>query len=113
MAPCDYAYRQLIEEALANRSVVGYIVWKRRADEWLRENVDGHNQASINEVLYQHVIGGGEVDQVRERREWHRDEHAFHFDFRILIDGRRLYVETVVLEGSTGPSLTVVNIHDQ
>ena len=64
-------------------------------------------------MMHEHVDAGGEIDQVAERREPWRDRHEFHYDFRFSIAGRKLCIETVLGVTSTGPTVTVVNMHDE
>jgi len=51
--------------------------------------------------------------QVRETREHWRDAHDFHYDFRFKIDGRKIYIETVIDVSRMGPTVTIVNMHDE
>ncbi len=62
--------------------------------------------------MYQHVDSGGDIDQVRETRQQWMDSR-FHYDFRVNVEGRRIYVETILLgEDPDDPEIQVVNIHD-
>ena len=70
------------------------------------------SQKAIGEAMYDHVVNGGEIDQVKENYEGYRDTHPFHYDFRIPIAGRHIYVETVFDETKMGPTITVVSIKD-
>jgi hypothetical protein len=58
------------------------------------------------------VAGGGEIDEVRETRpEW--SGHRCHYDFRVEIGGRFLYIETILVEDDLDdPTIHVVSIHD-
>ena len=99
-------------EALKEWNCDGYIQWKRRPAEWLRSNLESRSQKAIGEAMYDHVVNGGEIDQVKENYEGYRDTHPFHYDFRIPIAGRHIYVETVFDETKMGPTITVVSIKD-
>ncbi len=90
----------------------GYIQWKPRAAEWLRKNVQGFSQKAIGKAMYDHVVNGGEIDQAKEPYEGYRDTHPYHYDFRIPIARRFIYVETVFDEMKMGATITVVNIKD-
>jgi hypothetical protein len=103
----------LIREALREWRAEGYVLWKRLPAEWLRKELEGPTQKSIAKLLHQHVEAGGEIDQVQERREHYRDRYEFHFDFRLTNDERRVYIETTHDESSTGPTITIVNMHDE
>jgi hypothetical protein len=87
----------------------GFIQWKRRAAEWLRENLSNRTQQGIGQLIYEHR---GEVQQTAEIREDYRDRYRFHYDFRLFIDGQRVYIETAFDCGATESDSTiwVVNI---
>jgi len=99
-------------EALKEWNCDGYIQWKRRPAEWLRKNLEGWSQKAIGRAMYAHLVSGGEIDQVKEKYEGYRDIHPYHYDFRIPIVGRLIYIETVFDETKMGPTITVVNIKD-
>ncbi len=103
----------LFREALSEWRAEGFVVWKRLPAEWLRKELAGQTQKSIAKLLHEHLKAGREIDQVRERRERYRDRYEFHFDFRLTIDERRVYLETVLDESRTGPTITIVNMHDE
>ena len=103
----------LFHEALKEWRADGYIVWKRLPAEWLRIELEGHTQKSISKLMHEHIEAGGEIDQVKERRERYRDRYEFHFDFRLTIDERRVYIETTLDKTSTGPTITIVSLHDE
>ena len=51
------------------------------------------------------------LDQVRERREDWLD-FEFHFDVRLEIEGKRIYVETVLVRADPrDPLVEIVNVH--
>ena len=114
MAPLD-DIEQLsqIREALRERRVDGFVLWKPIAREWLGKNLGGHTDSSITTLMHEHLEANGEVDRVPERREGYRDRFEFHFDFRLKIDGRKVYIETRLRNTKTGPILTIVNMHDE
>jgi hypothetical protein len=62
--------------------------------------------------MWQHVAGGGEIDQVAETREDYRNRYPYHYDFRLPIAGRLIYIETCCDDTMMGPTIYVVNIHD-
>jgi hypothetical protein len=106
----DLALLELFREALSEWPVTGYVVWKRRAAEWLRANLAGQTQKSVTKLMYDHLLAGGEIDQVREQYGEYADRRPYHYDFRFEIDGRRIYIETVLDSTRTGPTVTVVNM---
>lgn len=63
--------------------------------------------------MFEHLKKGGQTDQVAERREIWRDQHALHYDFRITISNRKTYIETVLAVTSTRSPVTIVSMHDE
>lgn len=98
--------------ALANWRYTGYVEWKDVAREWVRKQLDNMPLRAVAEQMHNHVAAGGEIDQVPERRPaW--SGHDFHYDLRFEIAGRRLYVETLLLDDDPDdPIIHVVSIHD-
>ena len=99
--------------ALSEWHSSGFVVWMRRPAEWLRENLDEENIRSVSRLMFEYLENGGQIDQVVERREIWRDQHEFHYDFRITINNRKTYIETVLNVTSTGPTVTIVSMHDE
>jgi hypothetical protein len=97
-------------EALNEWNFDGFIQWKRRPAEWLRENLSNHTQKAVNRLMYEYVLGGGEIDETKENYEGYRDSHPYHYDFRVPIGGSVLYIETVFDELRMGPTITIVNM---
>ncbi|MBM4090046.1 MAG: hypothetical protein FJ276_11600 [Planctomycetes bacterium] len=62
--------------------------------------------------MSQHLDVGGRIDQIRETRpEW--TDYPYHYDFRIQIGNRLIYIEALLVEGDpTDPTVHVVSIHD-
>lgn len=90
----------------------GYILWKQVAREWLDRELSGFTAEMINELMYNHVRSGGRMDQVIERRPEYVG-YRFHYDFRLPISGRRIYIETILIEDDEpDPTIRVVSIHD-
>jgi hypothetical protein len=103
------AFNHALEQGLR---FSGYVTWRPRAQEWVRTELPNVTLKAIAELMYQHVHSGGEIDQVRETREPWLD-FQFHYDLRLTVDGRRIYVETILLsEDPDDPEIQVVNIHD-
>ena len=109
----DSRLLDLITNALRNgaEDVGGYVVWKKLPAEWLRKNLGSQTQLSVVQEMLKHLRNGDEIDQVVERRERHRDENRFHFDFRIRIDGLDVYIETVLNEFKADASVVIVSMH--
>jgi hypothetical protein len=99
-------------EALKDWNCGGVIEWKPAASEWLSKNLECLSQKAIGKLMWQHVADGGEIDQVVETREPYRDCRRFHYDFRVPITGRVIYVETLLLDTKAGPTIYVVSIHN-
>ena len=98
--------------ALGAWNFAGYVTWKSVAREWVENNLDGFTTRSIGEEMFRFLEAGGKIDQVKEtRREW--TEHPFHYDFRLSIEGRLIYIETILVEDDPDdPTIHVVSIHD-
>lgn len=100
------------QHALSQWQFTGYITWKAIARRWVEQNLEEWTTRSIGEEMFRFCAGGGEIDQVRETRpQW--SEHRFHYDFRLEIGGRLLYIETILVEDEPDDStIHVVSIHD-
>ena len=66
------------------------------------------------ERLVEHVLAGGEIDEVRETRsEW--SDYEFHYDLRVTINDKLVYIETRLDYRhpfvQDQPTILVVNIH--
>lgn len=103
------AFRRALEEG---RRFSGYVTWRPRAQEWVRTELPNVTLKALTELMHQHVDSGGEIDQVRETRDQWR-HFQFHYDLRLIIAGRRIYVETILLSEDPGdPEIQVVNVHE-
>jgi hypothetical protein len=94
-------------------NVTGYITWKLTAAEFVYKELDGCTPRLVASLMHEHVEAGGEIDQVKETRpEWL--EYEFHYDFRITVNGRRVYIETVFLmeDDLEDCTIRVVSMHD-
>ena len=100
------------QHVLSQWQFTGYITWKPIARQWLEQNLEGFTTRSVGEEMFRFFAAGGEIDQVRETRpRW--SEHRFHYDFRMVIGGRLLYIETILVEDDPDdPTVYVVSIHD-
>jgi hypothetical protein len=113
MAPLtDPQILACIKQVLQHWNVTDYVTWKDIARNWVGQYLESLSPRDIARMMHQHVENGGVIDQVRERRpEW--SDRDFHYDFRILIGGRVLYLETVLVDDDpTDPTIHVVSIHD-
>ncbi len=89
----------------------GGVQWKKLAAEWIRRNLESLTQQAVNELILKHIASNGAIDQVEETREEYV-HYGFHYNFRIAILDRNVYIETVLSDHSMGPVVTIVNIHD-
>ena len=113
MAPLmDAAILAKFRHALSAWNFAGYVTWKSVAREWVESNLEGFTTRSIGEEMFRFLEAGGKIDQVKEtRREW--TEQPFHYDFRLSIEGRLVYIETILVEDDPDdPTIHVVSIHD-
>ncbi len=110
--PTDPETLAKLQHALSQWQFTGYITWKSTAREWLEQNLEGFTARSVGEEMFHFLAAGGEIDAVRETRpEW--SENRFHYDFRIDIGDRFLYIETILVEDDPqDPTIHVVSIHD-
>jgi hypothetical protein len=94
-------------EVLAEWRFSGYVVWKPQASEELREHLRGYTQKAIAELMYKHRDA---VDQTPETREEYRLLYRHHYDFRIDVGGRRIYIETKFDYAENDSTITVVRL---
>jgi hypothetical protein len=99
-------------EALREWKHDGYVDFNPRSVAWLRKNLPNCNQKTIARAMYLYVAKGGEINAAKENYEGYRDDHPHHYDYRVSIAGRPVYIETVFDDKRMGPTITVVNIKD-
>ena len=108
------AYR----DALRNWRVSNYIQFDltEEAYRWLRREVGDITLKEIAELMCRHVEAGGEIDEVPESRPQWSVQWEFHWDLRVKMNGKLVYIETrlhyrlpVVADE---PWILVVNIHE-
>jgi hypothetical protein len=101
-----------IRGVLDNWHVTDYVTWKSVVRDWVGEYLPRHSLKDLARLMHDHVAAGGEIDQVRERRpEW--NDRDYHYDFRIPVAGRLIYLETLLIDDDpTDPTLHIVSIHD-
>lgn len=109
----DERLLELFEEALSEWNCGGFIVWKKVPEEWLEKEIEGYTSKLIGKLMYEYFLDGGKIDQVEETREPYKDLYDFHYDFRFPINGRKIYIETVMDESKMGPTITIVSMHDE
>jgi hypothetical protein len=107
----DPDIRRRYEQALEHWQFAGDVRFGGVAQDWLRRH--GYTQREIAEAMHLHVHSGATIDQVEETREEWRDSWDYHYDLRLEVRNRRLYIETrVVDERPDDPRIFVVNVHD-
>src|SRR5215471_6933300 len=103
---------ECLKTILGNWYVTDYVTAKQEALEWAGMNLAGFTLKALAKLMHGHVLAGGEIDQVKETRpEW--DDWPFHYDFRLSWSGRRLYIETLLVDDDpSDPYLRIVRIKD-
>jgi len=83
-------------EALSNWRFAGYVQFELSlaAFRWVSINLEGLALKELGRLMHEHVLAGGEIDEVAETRPEWRDKYAFHYDLRFVIDGQPVYLET-------------------
>lgn len=115
MAPLNDPVRlKAYRNALANWRFKGFIRWTEQALRGLRRELEATSATEIGRLMYEHVCHGGEIDEVAEARpEW--SEHSFHYDFRLDVEGKLVYIETRLFFGNPDdpddPWIHVVSFH--
>jgi hypothetical protein len=113
MAPlADPQLLATFRAVLSNWYVTDHVTAKRVALEWAGNNLPGFCLKDLAKLMHYHVLAGGVIDQVRERRPEYNDRD-YHYDFRLSWAGRPLYIETVLVDDDpTDPTIDIVSIHD-
>jgi hypothetical protein len=98
--------------ALANWRYTGYVTAKDLALDWMSENLKGLTLKDTARAMHDFVEAGGAIDEVRETRpEW--STYSFHYDFRLPLGGRLVYIETVLQDDDPDdPTIHIVSLHD-
>lgn len=99
------------QKVLAEWNCTGYVTAKEFARHWIATNL-GLNLKAVAKAMQDHVAAGGIIDQVKETRpEW--DLWPYHYDFRLTLGGRSIYIETVLQDDDPkDPTVQIVSIHD-
>jgi hypothetical protein len=103
--------------ALRGWRLSNVVFFEDLALKWLRANLSqAYAEKALAKLLHDHVAAGGEIDEVKETREHWRDLYAYHYDLRVVIEGRRVYFETRLEyrdpDDPDDPVIRVVNAHD-
>lgn len=102
--------------AMTNRRVGGYVEFNERARRGMLEVLPGYTLAAFKEELYEFVVvNSGTISQTEETREQWREEWEFHYDIRLPLAGKRIYIETRLRycdpNDPDDPIILVVNVH--
>lgn len=106
------------KDALSNWNITDYVRFEltEQAHRWLRGNVGDVTLRDLSRLMHEYVDGGGAVDEVPETRPEWADEYSFHYDLRMMLGGKAVYIETrlhyrlpVVVDESW---ILVVNVHE-
>jgi hypothetical protein len=90
----------------------GYVTAKELVINWIAQNLAGLRLRDVAKLMHDHVQAGGAIDQVRERRPEYNDRD-FHYDFRLPIAGRLIYIETILVDDDPrDPTIHIVSMHD-
>ena len=108
----DPAILAAFHAALSNWNVTDYVTEKDTAMEWRAKAMPNVPLKAVAKRMYDHLQAGGTIDQTRETRpEW--NDRPFHYDFRLVIDGRPVYIETILVDDDpTDPTVHIVSMHD-
>ena len=108
----DAELLKCFKSVLNNWNVTDYVMAKDEALEWAGKNLPGFTLKLLAKAMNDHVLSGGEIDQVRETRpEW--DDWPFHYDFRLSWANRLLYLETILVDDDpSDPYIRIVRIKD-
>ena len=86
------SYKSLLEVA---ERFTDFIIWKREPAEQIHKHLSNYLQRDIELLICKHRE---EVCQTKDGRGF---VEPYHYDFRIPIDGERIYIETVFHPGTT------------
>jgi len=118
MAPLSDPDRLLADrDALSNWAFSGYVSFDltEQSHAWIRSELRNIPLRDVAELMHRYAESGGVIDEVRETRPEWSGEHEYHYDLRLSIQGKLVYVETR-LEFNRPfvpdePSNLVVSIH--
>lgn len=108
----DPAILAMFHKVLAEWRCTGYVTAKETAVDWIADHLGGLSLQDVVRALHDFIRNGGVIDQQPERRpEW--NHWPYHYDFRLTVGSRRLYVETILQDDDPkDPTVHIVSIHD-
>jgi hypothetical protein len=97
---------------LAEWRCTGYTTATDRMLEWIANNLGPLTLRDVAREMHAFLNAGGVIDQQPERRpEWNM--WPFHYDFRLRIGSRLVYIETILQDDDPNdPTVHIVSIHD-
>jgi len=118
MAPLSDPERLLAyKDALSNWAFSGYVEFDltEQSHDWIRSELSNLPLRDLAELMHQHVESGGVIDEVRETRPEWSGEHEYHYDLRLSVQGKQVYLETRLSFAPPfvpdNPWILVVSIH--
>jgi hypothetical protein len=101
-----------LQKVLGEWRYTGYVTAKEVARHWITSSLGGLDLKAVVKAMHDFLAAGGVIDQVRETRpEW--KDWPFHYDFRLTLAGRSIYIETLLQDDDpSDPTVVIVSIHD-
>jgi hypothetical protein len=84
------------KDALGNWNVTDYIQFEltEEAHRWIRAELGDITLKDIGRLMCEYVVAGGKIDEVTEARPEWSDRYEFHYDLRLTIRNKSVYIET-------------------
>jgi hypothetical protein len=105
------------KNALSNWHFEGYVEFNlnQQAHDWIRRELENIPVRELAQLLHEYVESGGKIDEVRETRDEWSDKFEYHYDLRLLVRSKPVYVETRLVYRRPyvpdEPKIEVVNVH--
>jgi hypothetical protein len=109
--PSSLPFLAQFKAVLANWAYTDYVTATDLALDWAGRNLPAFSLKMLAKLMNDHVQAGGKIKRVREQRP-HWDHYDYHYDFCLTWDGRRIYVESRLLDDDPNdPIIHIVNVH--
>ena len=76
----------------------GYVTWKPIARQWVEQNLEAGRRGRSPRSCAASLIVAVKLTERPTRSEWR--QWQFHYDFRIEIGGRLLYMKALLIKGA-------------